>query len=217
MSKRFLVVALSPVWIGCVFEDVSYEGADDVGESRQEVIGGSAAAIGQSPWQARLTNDGSHWCGGSLIGSRWILTAGHCVSGQSPDDLAVVLGDLHVDRFDANEQIYAVRRFIIHPGYGYDVALVELGMDVALNASVQPVALQRAPASSTGHTVSGWGWTVGGAYQSSEVLMYATLPVVPNAKCNSAPLTRDLLENEMCAGFVDGVRGAAMEIVGVLW
>jgi secreted trypsin-like serine protease len=44
-----------------------------------QIIGGEAAALGQFPWQVRLEEYGDYVCGGSLIDSRWVLTAAHCV------------------------------------------------------------------------------------------------------------------------------------------
>jgi secreted trypsin-like serine protease len=46
-----------------------------------KIIGGILATAGQFPWQAGLYLDGSGFCGGSLISSNVVLTAGHCVDG----------------------------------------------------------------------------------------------------------------------------------------
>ena len=43
------------------------------------IIGGSDAAAGSHPWYAHIVSRG---CGGSVINSRWILTADHCVKGD---------------------------------------------------------------------------------------------------------------------------------------
>jgi len=47
-------------------------------EQANRITGGSPAAPGQFPWQAALHIDNAYFCGGSLIGSLWVLTAGHC-------------------------------------------------------------------------------------------------------------------------------------------
>jgi len=47
-------------------------------EQNNRITGGSSAARGQFPWQVALINDGSWFCGGSLISSQWVLTAAHC-------------------------------------------------------------------------------------------------------------------------------------------
>ncbi|WP_437722199.1 DUF1986 domain-containing protein [Sorangium sp. So ce861] len=213
MSERCLVVALmSFTLIGCSAESLDLEELDQTVEAQQEIVGGSAAYAGQAPWQARLTRNGAHWCGGSLIRKRWILTAAHCVSGQSAASLRVILGDRRTDQLDEGEHTHQIRQLIVHPSYNAstnanDVALIELSTDAALNSFVQTIALQRTQASYASHGVSGWGQTAGGNLPSSTTLMVATLPVVASASCEAA-FGVGLFASEICAGFYNGSQGA---------
>lgn len=43
------------------------------------IVGGREAHEGQFPHQISLRFKGSHNCGGSIISSKYILTAAHCV------------------------------------------------------------------------------------------------------------------------------------------
>jgi len=60
--------------------NAEYGGNVDVllDEKHQRITNGIIAAPCQFPWQAALLIDQTNFCGGSLISSRWILTAAHC-------------------------------------------------------------------------------------------------------------------------------------------
>ncbi|TNN48417.1 Transmembrane protease serine 3 [Liparis tanakae] len=45
------------------------------------IVGGNSSEPGQFPWQVSLHFGSEHLCGGSIITSRWVLTAAHCVFG----------------------------------------------------------------------------------------------------------------------------------------
>ena len=47
-----------------------------------QIINGEDADIKDSPWQVSFQNysygDWDHYCGGSIIKNKWIVTAAHC-------------------------------------------------------------------------------------------------------------------------------------------
>ena len=45
------------------------------------VVGGTPVQNGERPYQILMRKSGSFACGGSLIGTRTVLTAAHCVDG----------------------------------------------------------------------------------------------------------------------------------------
>ena len=55
------------------------------------IVGGSVARVNSWPWQVMLirTSGGQLFCGGSLVDPYWVVTAAHCVSGESPYSIKV--------------------------------------------------------------------------------------------------------------------------------
>ena len=44
----------------------------------ERIVGGKSSLQGAWPWVTGILRNGEQICGGSLLTSRWILTAGHC-------------------------------------------------------------------------------------------------------------------------------------------
>src|SRR3954447_5702041 len=65
--------------------------AQSDGSVQPRIVGGGPASISQYPWQAAVVFTGSgnahqrQFCGGSLLTSRIVITAGHCVFDTDPD------------------------------------------------------------------------------------------------------------------------------------
>ena len=97
--------------------------------AQQKVVGGVDVNIKDYPWQVALTSspNGSGFCGGSIIGDSWVLTAAHCVNGDSPGSLYIRCGSS--SSFASGGDSYSVSQIIVHPNYSgnsYDFALVEI-------------------------------------------------------------------------------------------
>src|SRR6056297_3623185 len=103
--------------------------------SGDRVMGGCPVSIGDFPWMVSLNEanarsrfDG-HFCGGTIVGDHWILTAAHCVDLLDP---ANPLG-LEIYANSASLQgggtAFDVARVFVHSGYQgvgiHDIALLE--------------------------------------------------------------------------------------------
>ena len=125
------------------------------------IVGGHPAEDGKYPWQVRLyssMDDAVGFCGGSIIGDRWILTAAHCLL----DSDEVVVGYGSNDRTKTTK--IASEKIIVHPGYiageKTDVALVKLKKPIP-NASAisyaDPAQDKNLLPAGAKVTVTGWG------------------------------------------------------------
>ncbi len=57
------------------------------------IVGGTEATPHSYPFIAALVDtNGDHFCGGSIVGRRSILTAAHCVEGETASTVRVVVG-----------------------------------------------------------------------------------------------------------------------------
>ncbi|XP_053691229.1 transmembrane protease serine 9-like [Sabethes cyaneus] len=169
------------------------------------------AAIG---WVNENTGTVDYTCGGSLISSRFVVTAGHC--GLNDDRIppnVVRLGDTNLasredDRF---AQDIKIKQFIPHPSYKrsqkyFDIALIELEQDAKLDSSVCPICLWPKDNLQTftgGFQVAGFGIT-DYASDASPTLQKASLNYWDYDACNTnlprpRSLYRGLTPDQFCS------------------
>ena len=96
----------------------------------------------------RRSSDGSHFCGGSVIGPNHVVSAAHCtVIWDSPSEVIVVAGEHDRSVDEGTEQTVSVVKLTVHESYGSpknfenDIAIWELGEPLEMNDYVAPVTL----------------------------------------------------------------------------
>ncbi|XP_016083477.1 mannan-binding lectin serine protease 1 isoform X2 [Ornithorhynchus anatinus] len=189
---------------------------------------GHPAQRGISPWIAMLTRHTRPFCGGSLLGNKWIVTAAHCLHRQleledsvlgtsdilSLSDFKVILGKHSTLKKDDTEQHLYAKKIIFHPSYQAttfenDLALVELSEQAVLNDYVMPICLPDGPQQEgTMVLVSGWGKQF--LHNLPVSLMEIEVPIVDHNTCQEAyaTLQRKVSEDMICAGEKEGGKDA---------
>ncbi len=185
------------------------------------VIGGERAAQGAWPWMAGLIDKNgspfrSHFCGGSLISPTWVLTAAHCVEGESrPSDIHVVLGLTDLSAPEAGYERIPVLRIISHPGFEQDVGDNDIALLELSRASDQtPLAGlidsgNQSTLAGPGRlaTVIGWGSTDPRGDSSTRWLMQAEVPITSQDTCERA-FPGEIDQTMLCAGYTQGGKDA---------
>lgn len=193
------------------------------------IFNGRPADKGTTPWIAMLSHQNDQpFCGGSLLGSNWILTAAHCLHHPldpedpilhdsyllSPSDFKIIMGKHWRQRSEVTEQHLGAKHIFLHPQYDpntfeNDVALVELSTGPVLNDFVMPICLpESTPEEGTMVIVSGWGKQF--LHRLPETLMEIEVPIVNHHTCQEAyaPLKKKVTRDMICAGFKEGGKDA---------
>ncbi|WP_080573198.1 serine protease [Sinorhizobium meliloti] len=178
------------------------------------IIGGVPAPIGAYPWQvslavANLPASIGHFCGGSVLDSKWVLTAAHCVDGNTqPSGVQVTYGTNFLGQGGTTAN---VEKIFIHDGwnpssYDYDIALLRIS-DTILTTPIKLVApgdVNRLMPVGVLATVSGWGLTRVGS-GISDVLQHVGVQVTSNEVCNNpTSYAGKITDRMLCAGFATG-------------
>ncbi|XP_023053763.2 serine protease 27 [Piliocolobus tephrosceles] len=190
------------------------------------MVGGQDAQEGEWPWQVSIQRNGSHFCGGSLIAERWVLTAAHCFPNTSETSLyQVLLGARQLVQPGPHAVYARVRRVESNPLYqgmasSADVALVELEAPVPFTNYILPVCLpDPSVIFETGMNcwVTGWGSSSEQDYlPNPRILQKLAVPIIDTPKCNLL-YSKDAefgyqpktIKNDMlCAGFEEGKKDA---------
>jgi len=199
---------------------------DKPSSSSNRILGGRPSQKNRYPWMARFGyKEKNHICGGSLISSRWILTAAHCVESCDDDgnncvdrqssDIKVFLGDHNKDILEGQEKKMDISKIFVHPDYErrvlvHDVALLKLIKEVDFtndaHRHIRPICL---PSDHTQSyegweaTVAGWGLRGGGLEGGEENSPSILQEINATVLANSDPKCRRD-NSKLCVTHPDG-------------
>jgi secreted trypsin-like serine protease len=155
----------APTATPSILPTVNNCGRQSVTPTNQRIVGGVEAIPNSWPWTVSLQLR-DHFCGGTLIDTRHVLTAAHCLTSVISSQMRVVAG-LH-ERQNLNTgrtQIIGVSRIFMHEQYSsvtqaHDIAILRLSQPVQLNNYVNLICLPGPdPPESASVTAAGWGTT----------------------------------------------------------
>ncbi|EDW91239.1 serine protease grass [Drosophila yakuba] len=168
------------------------------------MIDGSDAGIFAHPWMVSVMVMNKSQCGGSLITSRFVLTAAHCIS---KDFMNVRLGEYDIqhpmpicDNYVCKPRAFNVDvdMKIVHSDARNDIGLLRMNKSVIFSDYVRPICLLvdapvgRVPA----FNVTGWGRNSNGEQQHR--LQIAHLYEFPKERCRNFNQVLDA--SYICAG-----------------
>ncbi|KAH7348225.1 trypsin [Pyrenochaeta sp. MPI-SDFR-AT-0127] len=175
----------------------------------EDIVGGEPAAAGNFPFIVSLQRNGAHFCGGSLLNANTVVTAAHCVAGQSASALRVRAGSLNRNSGGTLSSVSAIRSNPSYTASTYDgdVAILKLATPIPTSSTIGYATLPAAgsdPAAGTTATVAGWGTLTSGGTTLPTTLRKVDVPVVSRATCRSNYGTSAITNNMFCAGFAAG-------------
>ena len=157
------------------------------------------------PFMVSLQGNGwGHFCGGSFVREDWVVTAAHCVEGESPGGLQVKIG-LHNVNGTSGAVTRNVDQIIVHPNYSgwsldNDYALLHLTQPVTTFEPIQLVTDNSHDDEPVMSTVMGWGATYSGGW-GSDVLLEVDVPMDDDCGYYS---NSEITNNMICAGDSNG-------------
>ncbi|WP_328734742.1 S1 family peptidase [Streptomyces bobili] len=174
----------------------------------QPIVGGSTTTTTAYPFMMQITDASQNqFCGGTLVSATKVVTAAHCMVGETTSSVRVVGGRTYLN--GTNGTVSRVSKIWIHPDYtdatnGDDVAVLTLSTSMPYTKASYVTSSQTSLyAAGTTARVLGWG-TTSASGSSSNQLRTATVPIVSNSSCASSYGSDFVASDMVCAGYTSG-------------
>lgn len=179
------------------------------------IINGKLSEIDDWPYMVAIVAKNSsalfgQFCAGTLYKQKYVITAAHCLTKVTKDDIELVVG-IHTLSKEADEGIrLAAKKFRIHEAYEArslrnDIAIIELERQVL---SIEAPSVVLAPANKSQEmvedsllTVVGWGTqSPTGSNTRSDGLMQVNVNYKSDSTCAANPAFANVGADNFCAG-----------------
>ncbi|MEU3888213.1 serine protease [Streptomyces sp. NPDC029041] len=174
----------------------------------QPIVGGTTTTTSAYPFVMQITDASQNqFCGGTLVSPTKVVTAAHCMVGETTSSVRVVGGRTYLN--GTNGTVSRVSKIWIHPSYttatkGEDVAVLTLSTAMPYTTAKYVSASQTSVyAAGTTARILGWGTTASNG-SSSNQLRTATVPTVSDSSCGSSYGSQFVQSEMVCAGYTSG-------------
>jgi secreted trypsin-like serine protease len=199
--RRFSAVALAALLALVVTPAASASRVERHAPPRPDaptIVNGTQANPGEYPAQAYIQIEkpaGTFSCGGTLVGTRQILTAAHCVTqtgvALGPSSILVLLGDN--DLAAPNDDVYGVVANDVNTGwnpvtFSNDTAMLTLDRPASAYPPMRVADTTETSIWAPGDVmrIIGWGTTCSSGCSGSRFLLEANVPIIPDSRCADA-------------------------------
>jgi secreted trypsin-like serine protease len=141
MKKMIFCSLIFALLAGCS-NDQSTDFIDFNGSVDAKIVNGDDTSVRQHPWQLSLNLGWHHFCGGVLIAPDLVLTAAHCLEGQSHFMVSGGGREGSGHRSDLI-RLPRVKGWRMHPSYGQ--GLFDFGRDIGIVVLEESVDFQKNP------------------------------------------------------------------------
>jgi secreted trypsin-like serine protease len=183
----------------------------------QRIAGGHDTSIDAHPWQVAIVaqsipdNDRAQFCGGSIIAPHWVVTAAHCVDGNTqPGQIEILVGTASLKKEGNGQRVGIAAGGIIinktwdQASFNDDIALLHLSKDVQLTPISGP-AKEQDEHDGGAVTITGWG-----AISSKQdpprtnILQEVSAKIISRDQCNKkASYNNQITPHMLCIGDLD--------------